>query len=225
IELEDERRHGLFGKGSVLMVTSYPDRTSPVLRGAWIMEHLLGTPPAPVPPNVETDLTPVFGDVPRSVRERLERHRTEPSCNHCHGVIDPLGQALERFDAIGEWREIERDSGVPVDSTGRLASGVEVEGPVGLRRALAAEPEMFVQALTEKLLTFALGRRLEYYDMPTVRAIVRRAAEDDYRFSSIVMGIANSVPFRMRAAAQSGASRGAELTGWANAAAAEAPAR
>lgn len=200
IELDDEQRWGLFGKGSVLMVTSYPDRTSPVLRGAWIMEHVLGTPPAPVPPTVETDLAPALGDVPRSVRERLELHRTEPSCNHCHGVIDPLGQALESFDAIGAAREIERDSGVPVDSTGRLASGVPVAGPEDLRRALAAEPEIFVQALTEKLLTFALGRGLEPYDMPTVRAIVRRAAEDDYRFSSLVTAVAKSVPFRMRAA-------------------------
>lgn len=200
IELDDERRWGIFGKGSVLMVTSYPDRTSPVLRGAWIMEHLLGTPPAPVPPDVETDLAPVFGDIARSVRERLARHRSEPSCNQCHGVIDPLGQALESFDAIGEWRVIERDSGVPVDSTGRLANGVEVEGPADLRRALAAQPEMFVQALTEKLLTFALGRKLEYFDMPTVRAIVREAAADNYRFSSLVVAIAKSVPFRMRAA-------------------------
>src|SRR5690606_6158497 len=121
VELEDSKRWGLFGKGSVLMVTSYPDRTSPVLRGAWIMEHILATPPAPVPPNVETDLAQPEGDVPRSVRERLALHRTEPSCNHCHGVIDPLGQALENYDAIGEWREFERDSGVPVDPTGQLA--------------------------------------------------------------------------------------------------------
>ena len=199
IELDDERRWGLFGKGGVLMVTSYPDRTSPVLRGAWIMEHLLGTPPAPVPPNVETDLSPAAGDIPRSVRERLALHRTEPSCNHCHGVIDPLGQALENFDAVGEWRVIERDSGVPVDPTGRLAGGTEVAGPVDLRRALAAEPEQFVQALTEKLLTYALGRALEHHDMPTVRKIVRDAERDGYRFSSIVMGVARSAPFRMRA--------------------------
>ncbi len=200
IELEDERRWGLFGKGSVLMVTSYPDRTSPVLRGAWIMEHVLATPPAPVPPDVETDLAPVPGDIPRSVRERLALHRSEPSCNNCHGVIDPLGQALESFDAIGEWRVIERDSGVPIDSTGQLAGGTAISGPKDLREALLAQPDQLVQALTEKLLTYALGRGLEPYDMPTVRAIVREAAENDYRFSSIVMSITRSAPFRMRAA-------------------------
>jgi len=198
VELEDSRRWGLFGKGSVLMGTSYPDRTSPVLRGAWIMEHILATPPAPVPPTVETDLSPVPGDIPRSVRERLALHRTEPSCNHCHGVIDPLGQALENFNAVGEWRVLERDSGVPVDPTGELAGGGEVSGPDDLREALMREPEHFAQALTEKLLVYALGRGIEHHDMPTVRAIVRDAAENDYRFSSIVMGIAKSVPFRMR---------------------------
>jgi hypothetical protein len=199
IELEDSRRWGLFGKGSVLMVTSYPDRTSPVLRGAWIMEAILAAPPNPPPPDVETDLTPVPGDRPRSVRERLALHREVPSCNQCHGVIDPLGQALENFDAIGAWRIRERDSGVPVDPTGRLAGGgPDVEGPGDLRRALTAEPERFVRALTEKLMVYALGRGLRYYDMPTVRAIVDAAAEEDYRFSAIVRGIANSVPFRMR---------------------------
>jgi hypothetical protein len=198
IELADPNRFGLLGKGSVLMVTSYPDRTSPVLRGAWIMEHLLGTPPAPVPAGVETDLTPLPGDQPRSVRERLARHRTDPSCNHCHGVIDPLGQALEGFNPIGEWRIVERESGVRIDSRGQLAGGREVSSPIDLREALAAEPELFVQSLTEKLLTYALGRSTEYYDMPAVRRIVDEAAADDYAFASVVMGIANSRPFRMR---------------------------
>jgi hypothetical protein len=200
VELADSRRHGLFGKGSALLVTSYPDRTSPVLRGAWIMEQILAAPPTPPPPTVETDLAPIAGDIPRSVRERLERHRTEPSCNQCHGVIDPLGQALENFDAVGEWRERERDSGVAIDATGTLANGISVEGPDDLRRALLAEPKLFVQALTEKLLTFALGRGLEYYDMPTVRAIVADAEREDYRFSALVLGVVKSVPFRMRAA-------------------------
>ncbi|MBN1238837.1 MAG: DUF1592 domain-containing protein, partial [Gammaproteobacteria bacterium] len=198
IELEDSRRWGLFGKGSMLMVTSYPDRTSPVLRGAWIMEHILATPPAPVPPNVETDLAQPEGDIPRSVRERLALHRTEPSCNHCHGVIDPLGQALENYNAIGEWRVRERHNGVPIDSSGQLAGGTKVNGPDDLRAALMQEPEQFVQALTEKLMTFALGRGVEYHDMPTVRAIVREAAENDYHFSAIVKGIAGSAPFQMR---------------------------
>ena len=189
VVLDDPKRFGLFGKGSVLMVTSYPDRTSPVLRGAWIMEHMLATPPNPPPPDVETDLAPVAGDVPRSVRERLELHRTVTSCNHCHGVIDPLGQALENFDAVGEWRVRERDNGVPIDSTGRLAGGAEVNGPEDLRRALLAEPKLLVQALTEKLMIYALGRGLQYYDMPTVRGIVATAAGDDYSFESIVLGV------------------------------------
>jgi hypothetical protein len=162
------------------------------------MEHLLGTPPAPVPAGVETDLTPLPGDQPRSVRERLARHRTDPSCNHCHGVIDPLGQALEGFNPIGEWRSVERESGVRIDSRGQLAGGREVESPADLREALAAEPDMFVQTLTEKLLTYALGRSIEYYDMPAVRRVVDEAAADDYTFASIVMAIANSRPFRMR---------------------------
>jgi len=198
VELEDPNRAGLFGKGSVLMVTSYPDRTSPVLRGAWIMEYLLGTPPAAVPAGVETDLTPKPGDQPRSVRERLALHRTEPSCNHCHGVIDPIGQALENFSPIGDWRVVERDSGVAIDTHGRLAGGTEVSSPVDLRQALVEKPDLFVQALTEKLLTYALGRSVEYYDMPSVRAIVDEAAANGYEFSSIVMGIATSRPFRMR---------------------------
>lgn len=203
VELEDSNRWGLLGKGSVLMVTSYPDRTSPVLRGAWIMERLLATPPTPPPPGVETDLAPIAGDIPRSVRERLALHRTETSCNQCHGVIDPLGQALENYNAVGEWRERERDSGVAIDSSGRLAGGEEVNGPADLRRALAADPALFAEALTEKLMVYALGRGLEHYDMPTVRAIVANAAHEGYSFSSIVMGIANSAAFRMRAAPES----------------------
>ncbi len=199
VELADSRRFGLFGKASILMVTSYPDRTSPVLRGAWIMEHILATPPASVPAGVETDLTPAPGDIPRTVRERLARHRTEPSCNHCHGVIDPLGQALENFNVIGEWRTHERDNGLPIDSSGTLAGGMPVNDPEELRRALTAEPELFVQALAEKLMTYALGRGLEYYDMPSVRAIVADAAAAGYSFDSLVLGIARSEAFRMRA--------------------------
>jgi hypothetical protein len=189
----------LLGKGSVLLVTSYPDRTSPVLRGTWIMDHLLGTPPSSPPPGVETNLTAVEGARPASVRERLEMHRNDPSCNHCHGVIDPLGQPLESFNAIGEWRIRERESGVTVDPNGTLAgSGLPVSGPVDLREALAADPEQFVQTLTEKLMTFALGRGVKYYDMPTIRAIVDQAEAADYRFAAIVRGIVHSDAFRMR---------------------------
>jgi hypothetical protein len=201
VELDDSHRFGLFGKGSVLMVTSYPDRTSPVLRGAWIMEQILSAPPNPPPPGVETDLAPV-GDVPKSVRERLALHRTQTSCNQCHGVIDPLGQALENFNVIGEWRTHERDTGVLVDSTGTTSTGLPVNSPEELRAALASDPTLFVHALTEKLLTFALGRGVEYYDMPVVRRIVADAQRQGYSFEAIVLGLAQSVPFRMRSAAE-----------------------
>jgi hypothetical protein len=198
IEFEDEQRWGLLGKGAVLMATSYPDRTSPVLRGAWIMDHLIGAPPASPPPGVETNLTPVLTEAPKSVRERLEQHRTQTSCNQCHGIIDPLGQALENFNAIGEWRRIERDSGVPVNPTGRLITGEQVGSPRELREALASDPEQLAHTLADKLMTYALGRRLEYYDLPTVRAIVRESAAENYSFASLVRSVAMSTPFRMR---------------------------
>ena len=167
----------MFGKGSVLMATSYPDRTSPVLRGAWIMEHLLGTPPTPPPPGVETNLTPVSLEQPKSVRERLALHRTVSSCNHCHGVIDPLGQALENYNAIGEWRVRERDSGVAIDSTRRARGrpAGQQPGPVA-RGAGRASRRSSCKPSTQNLLTYALGRTVEYYDMPVVRSIVRDAA-------------------------------------------------
>jgi hypothetical protein len=199
VELDDARRFGLLGKGSVLLVTSYPDRTSPVLRGVWVMEHLLGTPPSSPPPGVETNLTATEGSKPASVRQRFEQHRSNPSCNHCHGVIDPLGLPLETFSAIGEWRLHERESGVVVDPTGQMAgTGRALAGPEDLREALAADPDQFVQTLTEKLMTFALGRTVRYYDMPTIRAIVDQAEAADYRFEAIVRGIVASPAFTMR---------------------------
>jgi hypothetical protein len=198
VELDDPRRFGLFGKGSVLMVTSYPDRTSPVLRGAWIMDQILASPPTPPPPGVETDLTPKPGAPPASVRERLAQHRTQPSCNHCHGVIDPLGQALENFNAVGEWRTKERENGIAIDSTGTLPDGRAVNDPEDLRRVLTEDPTLFVQGFAERLMTFALGRGLEYYDMPVVRGIVAQAKRDDYSFSSLVAGVVGSAPFQMR---------------------------
>jgi hypothetical protein len=205
VHLEDPRRYGLFGKGSVLMVSSYPDRTSPVLRGAWIMEEIVGTPPQPPPPGVETNLPALETGVALSVRDRLARHRTKPSCNQCHGVIDPLGQALENFDVIGEWREAERQNGAAIDSNGELAGGGAVHGPVDLRNALLEDPDHLVQVLVEKLMTYALGRGLEYTDMPVVRGIVRDAKSQGWRFSAIVMGVAKSVPFTMRVAPEPGA--------------------
>jgi len=204
VHLDDPRRRGLLGKGSVLMVSSYPDRTSPVLRGAWIMEEIVGTPPQPPPPGVETNLPALETGVALSVRDRLARHRTKPSCNQCHGVIDPLGQALENFDVIGEWREIERQNGARIDSGGKLAGGGEVRGPEGLRNALLKDPDHLVQVVVEKLMTYALGRGLTYTDMPLVRGIVRDAKARRWRFSAIVMGIARSAPFTMRSVSEPG---------------------
>jgi hypothetical protein len=200
VTLADSHRWGLFGKGSVLLVTSYPNRTSPVLRGQWILDKILGAPPSAPPPNVDTDLdNEKLGGATVSVRERLEIHRSDPSCNTCHGVIDPLGLALENFDSIGEWRDIDRFARSEIDASGSLANGTPVNGPDDLRAALMNEPEQFVQTMTERLLTYALGRVLTAQDMPVVRSIVRGAAAQDYRFSSIVLGIVHSDPFRMRA--------------------------
>jgi hypothetical protein len=196
VELDDVNRWGLFGKGGILMATSYPNRTAPVLRGAWILEAITGTPPASPPPNVEAFPETQEGEQPKTVRERLEMHRSNPSCNGCHGVMDPLGFALENFDAIGMWRVKDREAGVAIDSSGQLADGTVVNGPVDLREALLAEPTQFVQTLTEKLMIYALGRSVEHYDMPAVRRIVREAGRENYRFSAILAGIAKSEPFR-----------------------------
>jgi hypothetical protein len=196
---KDPNRHGLLGKANVLLATSYGDRTSPVVRGAWILENLMGTPPTPPPPGVEAlpeGKNPIGR--PLTVRERLEVHRKQPSCNACHGIMDPLGLALENFDAIGKWRDVDRASLSPINASERLASGQPVKGPSDLRMALTARPDQFVQTLTEKLMIFALGRTVEYHDMPAVRAIVRAAAKEDYRFESIVLGVVKSDAFQMR---------------------------
>ena len=191
-------RRGLLGKGSLLTVTSYAHRTSPVVRGKWLLENILGTPPPPPPPDVpalsENDDS---GEPPRSVRERLEVHRANPVCASCHRVMDPLGFALENFDAIGRWRTTS-EAGTPVDAAGELADGTPVDGPGSLSAALLKRPENFVTTVTEKLLTYGLGRGVEYFDAPAVRRIVREAADDDYRWSALIAGIARSVPFQMR---------------------------
>ena len=202
VALTDQNRFGLLGKGGVLTVTSYANRTAPVLRGAWILENLMGTPPAPPPPDVEGFPENKDGEKARSVREIMETHRAKPACNSCHGIMDPLGFALENFDAVGEWRRTDRWAGASIDAGGTLIDGTPVNGPVDLRNALMRRPDQFVQTLTEKLMTYGLGRRVEYYDMPAVRQIVRDAARDHYRFSSIVMGIVKSTPFQMRKAAE-----------------------
>jgi hypothetical protein len=200
VTLPDETRYGLLGKGAVLMLTSYPNRTSPVLRGAWIQERLLGSPPPTPPANVPQLVENKRGEQPRTLRERLEQHRENPTCFSCHGVMDPLGLALENFSAVGQFRTHDPDTGTPIDASGTLPDGTQVAGAADLRRALATHPEKFVQALTENLLTFALGRELDYRDMPTVRGIVRNAEQDDYRFKSLVLGIVSSDAFRKRQA-------------------------
>ena len=196
---EGEPRGGLLGQGSFLTVTSYPNRTSPVLRGRWVLESLLGTPP-PSPP-ADVPGLPDRGEDgrPASVRERLERHRESPACATCHAPMDPFGFALENFDAVGGWRDAE--GGTPVDSSAVLPDGTRFRGPAGLRAFLVDQRRQFVEAMTEKLLAYSLGRRLEYYDRPTVRGIVREAAAGDHRLSDIVLGIVRSPAFQMRRAA------------------------
>ena len=198
IQLQDERRYGLLGKGAVLMVSSYPNRTSPVLRGKWLLEKIQGTPPAAPPPNVEGFVEIEAGQDFTTVRERLEQHRVNPSCNGCHGVIDPLGFSLENFDAVGRWQEMDRMARTPIDASGVMADGTEVGSPMALRNAFLSRPDQFVQTFTEKLMTFGLGRGVEYHDMPTIRRIVREASQDNYRFSTLLSKIVSSEQFRMR---------------------------
>jgi hypothetical protein len=195
VALPDDSRRGLLGHGSILTVTSHADRTAPVVRGKWILDNLLGTPPPPPPPTVPP-LSEGEEAATLSMRERMEQHRKNPACASCHKIMDPIGLALENFDAVGAWRV--RDGGKTIDTTGQLMDGTKVDGPVSLRQALLRRPEGFVGTLTAKLLTYALGRRLEYYDMPVVRRIVSDAARREYRFSSIVMGVVSSAPFQMR---------------------------
>jgi hypothetical protein len=198
IELTDEARYGLLGKGAVLMRTSYGDRTSPVLRGAWVLGKLLGTAPTPPPPGVVIDLGIHPGKKPNSLRERLELHRTDSSCAHCHGVIDPLGVAMENYDVTGQWRTVDHEAQLPIDANVTLPDHVPVTGVSGLRADILKHPELFVQAMTEKLMMYALGRELDYSDYPQARAIVAAAAKNDYRFSSLVLGVAESDAFRMQ---------------------------
>ena len=200
VTLEDSSRWGVLGKGAVTLRTSYGDRTSPVLRGAWIMDKLMGTPPTPPPPDVETDLSNPKGEAPKTLRARLESHRSKPGCNQCHGVIDPIGLAMENFDAIGRWRDRDVEARAPIDARTVLPNGRAVDGPVQLREALFGGRDLFARAFTEKLMLYAVGRELKAFDMPQVRAVVRRAAVQDYRLSSIVAGIVASDAFRMQAA-------------------------
>ena len=203
VTLNDTARHGLLGKGAILMATAYPNRTSPVLRGAWILDRVLGAPSPEPPPDVEPLPENSRGQPAQTLRERLEQHRANPTCFACHGVMDPLGLALENFSAVGQFRTNDPETRTPIDTSGLLPDGTPIGGPEDLRRALVARPERFVQAFTENLLTYALGRGIDYRDMPTVREIVRRAESDDSRFEAIVLGIVSSDAFRKREAAAS----------------------
>ena len=194
-----EQRGGLLAHGSVLSVSSYPNRTSPVLRGKWLLDNIIGMTPPPPPPDVDTNLEEVEGGFTPSIRERLAQHRDSPVCSSCHGMIDPPGFALENFDAIGGWRTAD-EAGNPIDAVATMSSGVEVQGFAGLRAYLLDQPDQFVGTVAEKLMTYALGRRLEHYDRPAVRQIVRDAAVHDYRWSSVILGIVQSPPFLMRTA-------------------------
>ena len=196
VPVTNDARRGLLGQGSILAVTSNANRTSPVRRGKWILENLLGTPPPAPPPNVPPLVDNKDRDKPLTMREQMEQHRANPVCATCHKLMDPLGLALENFDAVGAWRI--KDAGVAIDATTQLADGTPVDGPVGLRTAILRHPDRFVQTMTEKLMIYALGRGLEYYDMPTVRRIVKDSALHNYRFSSLVLGIVKSTPFQMR---------------------------
>jgi mono/diheme cytochrome c family protein len=199
VELEQSARWGLLGKGAILMAAAYPNRTSPVLRGAFVLKHIQGVPPANPPMDVPTlDEKDIGTTRALTVREMIAKHRANPTCASCHAVMDPLGLALENFDATGMWRDRDRYAGVAIDASGELPDGTPIKGPDDLRQALLRRPNQFAQTFTEGLLTYATGRKLEHYDMPTVRRIVRTTAASDYRFSALVQAVVRSEQFRMR---------------------------
>jgi hypothetical protein len=196
VTLTNENRWGILGKGAFLLRTSYGDRTSPVLRGAWVLDRLVGTPPTPPPPNVNTDLSVRLGDPPTTVRARLEKHRANKTCKGCHGLIDPPGLALENFDVTGRWRDEDAAAKAPIDPTAELSNGAVLHGPADLRRYLTRRPDQFPTTVTKRLMMYALNREIEYFDMPQVRKIVHAAAASNYTFASIITGIVNSDAFR-----------------------------
>jgi hypothetical protein len=198
VTLNDENRRGLLGHASILMITSYANRTSPTLRGKWVLDNLLGAPPPPPPPNVPSLKDRSADGKILPMREQMEQHRSNAACAVCHRMMDPLGFALENFDAIGHWRNTSGPMNTPIDSSGVLPDGTTFQGPAELRKILAGRPEQFVTTVTEKLLTYSLGRGLEYYDAPAIRKIVREAAAGGYHWSALVSGIVKSAPFQMR---------------------------
>ena len=196
VAVSDAARRGLLGQGSILALTSQNNRTSPVLRGKYVLTNILGTPPPEAPANVPPlDETPAKA---RSMRDRMEEHRRNPTCANCHKLMDPIGLSLENFDGIGRWRTV--DNGAAIDASAQLADGSKIEGPAALRQALLRRPDMFARNVTEMLMTYALGHRVEYYDMPYVRAILKESGKNDYRFSSLVLGIIRSPAFQRRRA-------------------------
>jgi hypothetical protein len=198
VTLKDDERKGLLGKGSVLMVTSYPNRTSPTLRGKWLLENLLGNPPPAPPPDVPALMDRREDGRILSMREQMEKHRTNAACAVCHNNMDPLGFALENFDAIGKWRATSGPENTPVDALAVLPDGTRFNGPAELSNVLLKNPRQFANTVTEKLLTYALGRGVEYYDAPTVRSILRAAAPGEYRWSALILGVVKSESFQMR---------------------------
>jgi len=198
VTLTDERRMGLLGQGSILTVSSYANRTSPVIRGKWLMENFLGTPPPPPPPNVPSLKENGEGSKPTTVRARLEQHRKNPVCATCHRNMDPLGFALENFDALGRWRSVDAESNERIDSSGTLADGTKFDGPVEFRNILLARRVQFIETVVEKMMTYATGRGTEYYDRPAIRQILRESEPKDYRWSAIILGMIKSKPFQMR---------------------------
>jgi len=196
VPVPSDDRRGLLGQGSILMVTSNTNRTSPVERGKWILENLLGSPPPLPPPNVPPLKENGGDNAPTSVRARIEEHRANPVCAACHKIMDPIGLSLENFDAVGHWRET--DSGFKIDPSSQLVDGTKLDGPASLRKALLSRPEAFVGTMTEKLLMYGIGRETKYYDMPVVRAIMHHSERDRYRISGLILGIVNSAPFQMR---------------------------
>jgi hypothetical protein len=198
VQLADKNRHGLLGKGAILNLTANPNRTAPVLRGAWILERILGTPPSEPPPNVEAFPENAVGQAPKTVRERLAQHAANPSCFGCHGVMDPLGLALENFDTVGQFRSFDPDTLTAIDSSGTLPDGTAINGMPDLVKALMERSDMFVQAMTENLMTYALGREVSYRDMPAVRRIARQTVAEGGRFESLIYNVVMSDAFRMR---------------------------
>jgi hypothetical protein len=193
---ESTHRGGLLRQGSILTVTSYGNRTSPVIRGKWILANILGLEPPPPPGNIPALKETTGVEKAVSMRERIAQHRANPACASCHNLMDPIGLAMENYDAVGRWRT--HESGTPIDVSGGLPDGSKFEGLAGLQKALLSRPEVFVNTMAEKLMTYSLGRGMEYYDAPAVRKVVRETREKDYRFSSMVLAIVNSTPFQMR---------------------------